>query len=158
MQLGRARLASAERLWGNRVGECICCGQTGHFLASVLFSQKRMLTSNIGGTGEPDHCHFSPRMQLDATLVVNQQSLPLCALMDPGEFPGFQSGLASRRLHPTSHHPAQHSRLQWKTPWAFFSRCLLPAEHYDICNRELMKLTLKEWRHCLEAATLHCVD
>lgn len=41
-------------------------------------------------------------------------------------------------------------------PCAFFSRHLSPAEqNYDVGDRELLaiKLTLKEWRHCLEGTT-----
>lgn len=40
-------------------------------------------------------------------------------------------------------------------PYAFFSRCLSPAErNYDVGNRELLALVLalQEWRHWLEGA------
>lgn len=94
MQLGSA--------WFTPVDECIYCGQLGHFLATfLLWPKKGGLLVSQTTSSSVSLLH----MQIQATLCLNQHSLPLLALVNSGTDDSFlDAKLASQTGIPITVH------------------------------------------------------
>lgn len=95
-------LSPVEQLRKMRAGECIYCGQTVY--PSLMSSKAKRggspitlgaLVSRTSATSVPQ-----PRMQLDAVLVVNWQSFPLCVLVDSRADANFLDASSPKLVSP----------------------------------------------------------
>ncbi len=72
-----------------RAGECLYCGQTGHFLASCSLRPKRGSSPVAVEVLVSKTSSSFPRMQFQATLCLGVETYSLLALVDSGADENF---------------------------------------------------------------------